>query len=67
MHMSKQKGMYYLIRVKDISSTGILRSITLPETAEFDVLKSITLTKKQTNEVKADKEKLQIHTSNVYF
>mgnify|MGYP000255418503 FL=1 len=32
----QEKGMYYLIRVKDISSTGILRSITLPETAEFD-------------------------------
>ena len=74
----QEKGMYYLIRVKDISSTGILRSITLPETAEFDVLKSITLTKKQTNEVKADKEKykfipatstfdyLDLHTNKFY-
>lgn len=64
---AEEKGMYYLIRVKDINSTGILKGITLPETSEFDVWKSITLTKKQTNEVKADKEKYKFVPSTSTF
>lgn len=63
----EEKGMYYLIRVKDINSTGILKGITLPETSVFDVCKSITLTKKQTNEVKADKEKYKFVPSTATF
>nr|WP_295685035.1 IS4 family transposase [uncultured Lachnoclostridium sp.] len=51
---AEEKGMYYLIRMKDIGSTGILRSLPLPEVSKFDVWKSITLIKKQTNEVKAN-------------
>lgn len=49
--------MYYLIRVRDIGSTGILRNLTLPRTPEFDVWKPFVLTKKETKAVKADKEK----------
>lgn len=63
----EEKGMYYLIRVKDINSTGILKGITLPEDSEFDVWNSITLTKKQTNEVKADKEKYKFVPSTSTF
>lgn len=63
----EEKGMYYLIRVKDINSTGILKGITLPEAPGFDVWKSITLTKKQTNEVKADKEKYKFVPSTSTF
>lgn len=64
---AQEKGMYYLIRVKDINSTGILKGITLPETSEFDVWRSITLTKKQTNEVKANKEKYKFVPSTSTF
>lgn len=63
----EEKGMYYLIRVKDINSTGILKGITLPEASGFDVWKSITLTKKQTNEVKADKERYKFVASTSTF
>ena len=65
-HVEK-KGMYYLIRVKDRNSTGILKGITLPESSEFDVWKSVTLTRKQTNEVKANKEKYKFVSSTATF
>lgn len=41
----------YLIRVKDIYSNGILSSLSLPDT-EFDMIKTLTLTRKQTKEAK---------------
>jgi hypothetical protein len=70
--------MYYLIRVKDIYSTGILRSLDLPASCEFDVVQSLTLTKKQTKKVKANRDKyrfipitstfdyLDLHTNKFY-
>ena len=64
---AQEKGMYYLIRVKDIHSNGILSGLTLPETSGFDVWKSVTLTKKQTNKVKADKEKYKFVPSTSTF
>lgn len=63
----EEKGMYYLIRVKDICSTGMLRSFSLPNTQEFDIYKTITLTRKQTNEVKANKEKYKFLPINSIF
>lgn len=63
----EEKGMYYLIRVKDINSTGILKGLALPESKIFDVWKSITLTKKQTNETKANKDKYHIVPSASTF
>ena len=55
---AEQKGMYYLIRVKDVTSNGITSNLTmLPENDEFDEWVNITLTKKQTNEVKANPQK----------
>lgn len=63
----EEKGMYYLIRVKDICITGMLRSFLLPNTQEFDIYKTITLTRKQTNEVKANKEKYKFLPINSIF
>lgn len=58
---AERKGMYYLIRVKDITSNGITSKLTtLPENDEFDEWVRVTLTKKQTNEVKANPQKYRI-------
>lgn len=40
----QEKGMYYLIRVKDGTIGGITRSLELPKTAEFDYKFKLTLT-----------------------
>lgn len=53
----EQRGMYYLIRVKDINSSGMLRNMKLPDTGSFDTDRAFILTRKQTNAVKAKKEK----------
>lgn len=52
-----EKKAYFLIRVKDIHSTGILRSLKLPVSAEFDIHKKLLLTKHQTKKVKMHKDK----------
>lgn len=53
--------MYYLIRVKDITSNGITSKLTmLPESGEFDEWVNVTLTKKQTNEVKANPKNTEL-------
>lgn len=58
---AEHKGMYYLIRVKDITSNGIASKLTmLPENDEFDEWVCVTLTKKQTNEVKANPQKYRM-------
>jgi len=49
----ERKGWNYVIRVKDLGSTGILSGLALPQCGEFDVPINLVLTKKQTNEVKA--------------
>jgi len=49
----EQKGWHYVIRVKDVlSSGGILSGLKLPTKGEFDVPVSFVLTRKQTNSVK---------------
>lgn len=58
---AEHKEMYYLIRAKDITSNGIVSGLTmLPKTDEFDEWVNVTLTKKQTNEVKANPQKYRI-------
>jgi hypothetical protein len=52
----EQKGWKYVIRVKDIGSSGILSSLELPKTDEFDVTVTKILTKKNTNHVKEHPE-----------
>ena len=63
----EMKGMYYLIRVKDVDSTGILGGMTLPQTGSFDKCISITLTNRQTKEIKANKEKYKFVPSTSTF
>mgnify|MGYP002514987042 FL=1 len=55
-HVEKKK-MYYLVRVRDVDSSGILSGLKLPNEDCFDIQVSYTLTTKQTNEVKENKKK----------
>lgn len=52
----ERKGWNYVIRVKDLASNGILSGLRLPASGEFDSDIHLTLTKKQTKEVKAHPE-----------
>jgi hypothetical protein len=52
----ERKGWNYVIRVKDLDSNGILSGLRLPSSGEFDLDFHLTLTKKQTKEVKAHPE-----------
>jgi len=49
----ERKGWNYVIRVKDLDSSGILSSLRLPVSGEFDRDVHLTLTRKQTKEAKA--------------
>lgn len=48
-----EKGWYFLIRVKDLNSSGIAKGLELPCSDSFDVNINLSLTRKQTNETKA--------------
>ena len=48
----QQKGWKYLIRVKDIHSSGIAAGLNLPDTDVFDVGIDLNITTRQTKEVK---------------
>ena len=50
----ERKGWFFLIRVKEAHSNGILRGTSLPDTPVFDVPIHRILTRKQTKEVKAN-------------
>jgi hypothetical protein len=52
----ERKGWNYVIRVKDLDSSGILSGLCLPSGGEFDQNIHLTLTKKQTKAVKAHPE-----------
>lgn len=61
---NKQK---FVIRIKDITSkNGILSNVLLPD-GEFDVSIKKTLTRKQTKEIKADKDKYTFVPSTSQF
>ena len=49
----ENKGWNYVIRVKDLGSSGILSGLDLPSGGEFDIGVRRVLTRKQTKEVKA--------------
>lgn len=56
----QEKGWKYLIRVKDIHSSGIASGLDLPDTDEFDVYCPMQLTRRRTTETTqlfADKNK----------
>lgn len=63
----QQKGMYYVIRIKDKNSSGIVSGLTLPDTDTFDIDVHKCLTRKQTNEVKANGTKYQIVPKKARF
>lgn len=52
----EQKGWKYVIRVKDVKSTGIASSLKLADKDEIDQKVNFVLTRKQKNEVKAQPE-----------
>lgn len=64
IHLSGNK---YLVRVKDIHSTGMLRSFGPFSDDEFDVQVKRTLTRKQTNEIKAHPEIYKFMPQNQRF
>lgn len=56
----QEKGMYYLIRVKDGGKSIMVGSFGIELTNEFDIDKELILTRKQTNEVKVHPEKYKL-------
>jgi len=63
----ENKGWNCLVRVKDLGSNGILSGLRLPSGGEFDVDIRRILTRKQTNEVKAQPEIYRWLPSNTNF
>lgn len=63
----KLSGNKYLVRVKDIHSTGMLRSFGPFSDNEFDVQVKRTLTRKQTNEIKSHSEIYKFVPQNKQF
>lgn len=49
----ENKGWHYLIRVRDLGSSGLLTALPLPRGGEFDICFGRILTRKQTKVVKA--------------
>lgn len=48
----QEKGCYFLIRIKDIGSAGIIAATKVPNTDKFDMFNDLLFTRKQTNKVK---------------
>jgi len=63
----ERKGWNYVIRVKDLGSSGILSGLRLPASGSFDTEVHLVLTKKQTNEVKAHPEMYKFVPSTSTF
>lgn len=63
----EQKGWKYAIRVKDITSNGILSTLELPKNDEFDVTVSKILTRKQTRNVLDHPELYKVFSSKATF
>jgi hypothetical protein len=65
-HIEK-KCWNYVIRVKDLGSTGILSGLPLPQNEEFDICIKRTITKKRTNEVRNNPDIYKILWSKSTF
>ena len=65
-HIAK-KNWNYVIRVKDISSSGIASGLSIPDEEVFDIEYSILLTRRQTKEIKANPEKYKLMPVNHNF
>lgn len=66
----QQIGQFFLFRIKDINSRGILHSFILPDEDDFDLPISLTLTNKQTKFTKdlcKDRNRFRFNPSNSNF
>lgn len=63
----ENKGWNYLIRVKDLGSSGILSGLRLPSGGEFDICVQRTLTRRQTKDVKAQPDVYRFLPNNSRF
>jgi len=63
----KKKGWNYVIRVKDIGSSGIASRLSLPNQEIFDIEYSTLLTRRQTKEIKEHREKYKFMALNQKF
>ena len=67
----QEKNWFFLIRIQDVlTSRGIAAGLDLPDTEEFDVSVDLSLTTKQTNEVKTlakNRNKYRILTAGTSF
>lgn len=57
---AERKNWNYLIRVKDKNSNGIVSGFKIPKQGEFDVTLNTILTRKQTKQVKENKDAYKI-------
>jgi hypothetical protein len=64
---AERKGWNYLIRVKDLGSNGILSSLSLPPSGEFDVPIKRILTRQRIKEFKAHPEIYRFLPANTTF
>ncbi len=67
----QEKGWNFLIRVRNpVNSSGIAAGLNLPDTDEFDLFVDLSLTTKQTNDVKLlleNRNQYKLITSNMTF
>lgn len=61
----ENKGWNYLIRIKN--NRGIAAQLSFPEEDEFDIDVNLTLTRRQTNEIKKNPDKFRTIMSNMTF
>ena len=47
----QESGQFFLLRAKDINSTGIVKSFDLPKNGEFDLPIEVNLTRRRTKEI----------------
>lgn len=57
----------YVIRIKDIGSTGILSGIDLPDTNTFDITKNIVITRHSTGPAAINRKKYKYFTKQARF
>ena len=63
----KQKNLDFLIRIKDVKSNGISSGLSLPKEEVFDIDINLLLTRRQTNEIKANPDKYKFMPKNQNF
>lgn len=63
----QEKGWKYVIRVRDKASKGMVSSLQLPSFEEFDERITLKLTRRQTNEIKANPQVYKILPKNSKF